>query len=180
VGLLKEVTANEAWLRKYPERTALVVSVDQFGKPNLIAVGWNMPTSYAPPMAAISVGVDRYSHKLIREGREFVLVFPSINMENAVVYCGTHSGRDVDKFKETGLTPVPAKYVRPPLVKEAAVNMECRLVSELRTGDHTIFVGEILAAYVSDEPREVLFNLGPDREGSRVFAGFLTCPRLKQ
>lgn len=175
---MRETTTVQAWLRKYPERTVLAVSIDRGGKPNLIALGWNMPTSYEPPMAAISVGVKRYSHELIRESREFVLVFPSIEMEEAVVYCGTYSGRDVDKFKETGLTPVPSKYVKPPLVKEAVVNMECRVVNELRTGDHTIFVGEILAAYVSDEPRKVLFNLGPDKSGKRVFSGFLTCPSL--
>ena len=169
---MREVSAAEAWLKKYPERTVLAVSAESKGRPNIIALGWNMPTSGAPPMAAISVGHGRFSHKLIREGGEFVLVFPSREMEDAVMYCGTHSGRDVDKFKATGLTSVKAKHVRPPLIGEAVVNMECRVVGELETGDHTLFAGEILAAYVSDEPRKVLFNLGPDRNGKRVFTGF--------
>jgi flavin reductase (DIM6/NTAB) family NADH-FMN oxidoreductase RutF len=169
---LKGVTAAEAWLRKYPERTVLAVSADLNGRPNMIALGWNMPTSNRPPMAAISVNHRSLSHKLIHEGREFVLVFPSREMEDAVMYCGTHSGRNVDKFKETGLTSVKAKHVKPPLIAEAVVNMECRVVGELTTGDHTIFVGEILAAYVSEEPRKVLFNLGRNEKGERVFGGF--------
>jgi flavin reductase (DIM6/NTAB) family NADH-FMN oxidoreductase RutF len=172
VNDLKEVAASEAWLRKYPERTVLAVSADVEGRPNMIALGWNMPTSNNPPMAAISVNHRSLSHRLIREGKEFVLVFPSRDMENAVMYCGTNSGREVDKFKETGLTPLKARYVKPPLVKEAVVNMECRVVGELLTGDHTLFIGEILTAYVSEEPNEVLFNLGPDKKGNRIFGGF--------
>jgi flavin reductase (DIM6/NTAB) family NADH-FMN oxidoreductase RutF len=165
--LLREVSVEEAWMRKYPERTVLVVSVDRDGKPNIITLGWNMPTSVRPPMVAISIGNSRYSHKLISESGEFVLAFPSEGMEDAVLFCGTHSGRDVDKFKATGLTPVKAKYVKPPLIGEATVNMECKVVNAIKTGDHTIFVGEILTAYVSEDDRPVLFNMG-----NCVFKGF--------
>jgi flavin reductase (DIM6/NTAB) family NADH-FMN oxidoreductase RutF len=170
--MLREVTADEAWLRKYPERTVLAVSTDGAGRPNIIALGWNMPTSHNPSMAVISVGLGRYSHRLIHEGGEFVLVFPSIEIEEDVLYCGTHSGREVDKFKETGLTPLPSKYVVPPLIKEGVVNMECKVVGELRTGDHTIFAGEILTAYISKEHKQALFNMGRDEEGRRKFRGF--------
>jgi flavin reductase (DIM6/NTAB) family NADH-FMN oxidoreductase RutF len=160
---MKEVPADEAWKRKYPERTVLVVSCDSEGKANIITLGWNMPSSSVPPTVAISVGLEHHSHRLISEIGEFVLCFPSIEMLDVVRYCGTHSGRDVNKFKETGLTPIRARHVRPPLIEEAVVNMECRVVGQHRTGDHTIFIGEILAAYVSDEVRRVLFNLGGDR-----------------
>ncbi len=170
--MLQEVTADEAWLRKYPERTVLAVSSDRNGRPNIITLGWNMPTSRTPPMAVISVGVTRYSHNLIHDSGAFVLVFPSIEIEAAVLYCGTHSGRNVDKFKATGLTPLPAQHVMPPLVKEGVVNMECQVVGELRTGDHTLFVGEILAAYISTEYTTALFNMGPDDQGRRQFRGF--------
>lgn len=165
--MLKEVPVEEAWKRKYPERTVLAVSISKDGKPNIITLGWNMPTSFKPPMVAISVGLTRYSHKLISESGEFVLAFPSEGMEDTLLFCGTHSGRDVDKFKATGLTPIKAKYVKPPLIAEATVNMECRVVGSIRTGDHTIFVGEILTAYISDEDKPVLFNVG-----NWVFKGF--------
>lgn len=169
---MREVSADEAWLRKYPERTVLVASVDSKGHANLIALGWNMPTSHSPPIAAISIGITRYSHQLIHESQEFVLVFPSYEMQDQVMYCGTYSGRDVDKFQQTGLTPVPAKFVQPPLVKEAVVNMECQVIGELRTGDHTLFAGEVLTAYISDKAHPVLFNMGPDEHGNRRFRGF--------
>jgi flavin reductase (DIM6/NTAB) family NADH-FMN oxidoreductase RutF len=70
------------------------------------------------------------------------------------------------------LTPVPAKYVQPPLIAEGVVNMECKVVGALRTGDHTVFTGEIVTAYLSQAPKNVLFNMGPDEHGRRRFRGF--------
>lgn len=165
--MLREVPVEDAWKRKYPERTVLLVSVDRSGRPNIVTLGWNMPTSGKPPMIAVSISPKRYSHKLIRETGEFVVAFPSEGMEDALIFCGTRSGRTVDKFKATGLTPVKAKYVKPPLIAEATVNMECKLAASLETGDHTIFIGEILTAYVSEEDKPVLFNMG-----ERKFKGF--------
>ena len=162
---MKEVSASEAWKRKYPEPVVLVTSVDKEGRPNIIALGWSMCASFVPPLVAISVGKTRYSHQLITEGKEFVLAFPHEGMEDDVLYCGTHSGRKVDKFEETGLTAVPGKYVRPPLIKGCLVNMECRVVGEPDSGDHTIFVGEILTAYVSEKSGKRLYSLGGDKLG---------------
>ncbi|MCD6508818.1 MAG: flavin reductase family protein [Thermoprotei archaeon] len=54
-------------------------------------------------------------------------------------------------------------YVKSLLTAEATVNMECRVVASLETGDHTIFVGEILTAYVSEEDKPILFNMGERR-----------------
>lgn len=162
---MKEVSANEAWKRKYPESVVLVTSVDKEGNPNIIALGWSMCTSFVPPMVAISVGKTRYSHKLISESKEFVFTFPHEGMKDEVLYCGTHSGKKVDKFEETGLTAVPGKHVRPPLIEECLVNMECRVVGELDTGDHTIFAGKILTAYVSEKSGKRLYSLGGDKLG---------------
>ena len=79
-------------------------------------------------------------------------------MEDVIEYCGSRSGRDVDKFKETSLTKIKAKYVKPPLIDEAVANMECKVVDQIDVGDHTIFIGKALAAYVSKG--KVLFNVG--------------------
>ena len=88
------------------------------------------------------------------------------------MYCGTVSGRDVDKFANTDLVPLPADIVRPPLIQGAVVNMECKVVGTLDTGDHTIFVGEILAAYEEPEQKEILLNFGaPTGSTERVLMG---------
>ncbi|HID95847.1 MAG TPA: flavin reductase family protein [Candidatus Latescibacteria bacterium] len=158
---MREVALSQAEKRwKRPERVVLAVSVDEKGKADIIALGWKMRTSFDPPMVAISVGKTRYSHKLISEGKEFVLAIPGEDMSEEVLYCGTHSGRDSDKFKETGLTPLPAKFVSPPLIKECIVNLECKVVGALDTGDHTIFAGQIVNSWASEDDRKNLLSIG--------------------
>ncbi len=148
---MKRVDISEAWARKYPEQVACAVSLDEDGRATIIALGWAMPTSIKPPLVAISVGHTRYSHECIEKSGEFVLAFPNEHQADAVLFCGTKSGRDVDKFKESGFNPVKADLVEPPLIEDAVINLECKLVGSHRTGDHTIFVGEIVAVHCLEE-----------------------------
>jgi len=119
-------------------------------KINIMTVAWQMPVSFKPMLVAIAIGHERFSHKLILESREFVINIPYIEMIKEVLCCGTQSGKDIDKFKVCGLTPIKARKVGAPLVKECIGNIECSLYYAHETGDHTIFVGEVLAASVKE------------------------------
>ncbi|PJB22242.1 MAG: flavin reductase family protein, partial [Euryarchaeota archaeon CG_4_9_14_3_um_filter_38_12] len=78
-------------------------------------------------MYGISMDPKRYSHNLIMDSKEFVVNFAPFSIVDKLHYCGRHSGRNVDKFRETGLTPVPAEKVNAPLIKECYSHLECRL-----------------------------------------------------
>jgi flavin reductase (DIM6/NTAB) family NADH-FMN oxidoreductase RutF len=130
----------------YPSRVVLVTSVDFAGKPNIITLAWTCILSMNPFMVGISVGPKRHSHKLIKESKEFVINLPTIELKEACMLCGTKSGRSVDKFKETGLTPVKSDKVSAPRIKECYAWLECKLVNSVDTGDHTLFVGEVVAS----------------------------------
>lgn len=134
----------------FPTVVVLVTCTDSEGRPNIITLGWAMKTSGWPPMVAISVAPERYSHRLLEESGEFVLAIPTKDIVEKVHECGRVSGRDVNKFEAFKLTPIPAKKVRAPLIKECAANMECRIVAKITTGDHTLFVGEVVAAHVDE------------------------------
>lgn len=155
-----ETSIENAWKSKYPEQVVFVVTISKIGKPNIITLGWTMPTSFKPPMLAISIGHTRYSYELLVEVPEFVLCFPSSQQKDAVIYCGTHSGRDHDKFKETNLQKIPSRFVQPPIIADSVAAFECRVSGTLETGDHTIFSAEILNAYVSEKPLSRLYNFG--------------------
>jgi flavin reductase (DIM6/NTAB) family NADH-FMN oxidoreductase RutF len=161
----QDAPVGRAWERKFPEQVVMVTTISAAGRPNIITLGWAMPTSGKPPMCAISIGLTRYSHDLLEEVPEFVLAFPAEDMEQAMLLCGTQSGRDVDKFERAGLTALPAARVRPPLIGEAVTNMECTVASAHRTGDHTIFVGEIVAAHHGTRGLRRLYNLGGGKFG---------------
>lgn len=123
-------------------------------KLNIMTAAWQMPVSFKPMLVAVAIGHERFSHKLILESREFVINIPHLEMIKEVLCCGTNSGRDMDKFKVCKLTPVNAQKVGAPLIKECIGNIECRLYSHHEAGDHTIFVGEVVAASV----KEGIFN----------------------
>jgi flavin reductase (DIM6/NTAB) family NADH-FMN oxidoreductase RutF len=156
------VPYDQAIRLKYPEQVILVLTIGENRRVNVITLGWTMVCSHQPPMMAIAVGLERYSHEALTRGDEFVLAFPGLNMAKEALYCGSNSGRDVDKIAETGLELMDAKEVSVPLLKDAVANFECRIVSRLLTGDHTVFVGRVVASHRNQKPSERLYTLGPN------------------
>ncbi len=135
----------------FPVPTVLVSSVAEGKKPNLITIAWTGIMSSEPPTMYIGVRPGRHSHELIGQSGEYVINIPGAEQVKAVDYCGTVSGKNVDKFAATGLTPVPATRVQAPLVAECPVNIECKVTQTLNIGTHTVFVAEVLAVNYSAE-----------------------------
>jgi flavin reductase (DIM6/NTAB) family NADH-FMN oxidoreductase RutF len=129
----------------------MATCVGKDGRPNIITLGMYMPISSRPPMVCIGVAPRRYSHGLIAETGEFVVNVPSIGLEEQMHYCGVKSGRDVDKFAETGLTAIPSLKVRPPRIEECFGHIECKVVQSHVCGDHTLFVGEVVATSADED-----------------------------
>lgn len=118
--------------------------------PNIISIGMCTLVSFSPPLIMISVGKTRYSNNIIRDSGEFVVNIPTPELEKKVRFCGSTSGRDTDKFSESGLTKEKAEKVKAPLIKECPVNIECTVVNEVEAGDHTLFIGEVAALHAEE------------------------------
>jgi flavin reductase (DIM6/NTAB) family NADH-FMN oxidoreductase RutF len=144
-----EVNSTYAYRLLHPMHTVLVSCVGKAGKPNVTTLAWAMPTSNKPPLVAISVSPQRHSHTLIEESQEFVINIPTLELLQSTYACGTFSGRSFDKFKKADLTPIPAKKVKAPAIRECIAHIECEVDSQVTTGDHTVFVGKIVAAYAN-------------------------------
>lgn len=119
--------------------------------PNLITIAWTGTVCSDPPMLSISVRPERHSYDLIRRSGEFVVNVPSVRQARATDWCGVVSGRKENKFAKTGLTPGKALVVRPPIVRECPLNIECRVQQTLKLGSHVMFVAEVVAIQVSKE-----------------------------
>lgn len=87
----------------------ILVSSAYEDKKNIITIAWHCPVSIKPPVLAIAVGKSRFSAELIAKAGEFIVNIPSWKLFEAVLFCGTYSGREIDKFKEAKLTPEKAK-----------------------------------------------------------------------
>ena len=141
------VNINSAYRLLHPMHTVLVSCVGKAGKPNITTIAWAMPTSNNPPLVAISLSPTHHSHALIAESGEFVVNIPTLEILQAVYACGSLTGRSFDKFKKANLTPMSAKKVKAPAIRECIAHLECSVEDKFTTGDHTILVGKILEAY---------------------------------
>lgn len=134
----------------YPLPAVLVSVADRAGKSNLLTLAWTGTICSEPPMVSISVRPERYSHHMIEETGEFVINLTTEDLVYVTDYCGVKSGKDVDKWKEMNLTPIPAEHVKAPMVAESPVNLECRVTQKLELGSHDMFIAEVLAVHVDD------------------------------
>ncbi len=134
----------------YPVPAVMVTVQDGEGKSNIITIAWTGTVCTNPPMLYISVRPERYSYRMLEETGEFVVNMTTKKLAKAADYCGVRSGRDVDKWKETGLTPEKAQAVSVPLIAESPVNIECRVKDVLKLGSHHMFLAEVLAVDVDD------------------------------
>ncbi|MCB5252367.1 MAG: flavin reductase family protein [Candidatus Cloacimonetes bacterium] len=134
-----------------PSKVALAVTQKPDGNYNLITIEWFMRTSIAPPMFAISIGHSRYSHDCLQDVRYFNLVFPSRDQKDLLSLAGSQSGRDIDKFSAGKVAFIPGKLHKLPILKDAAAVFECEVVTQVNSGDHTIFVGEVKYSWSNAE-----------------------------
>jgi flavin reductase (DIM6/NTAB) family NADH-FMN oxidoreductase RutF len=141
-----------------------LVTCGTIDRPNIIAVSFCMPVSRTPPMVACAIGPSMFSAELIGRTREFVVNVPPESLDPQVYYCGSHSGRDVDKFSKTGLTPLPGRSVSVPVIKECVAHIECRLTDTFETGSKCLFIGRVIEAYADEDlvkgTHKVEFALG--------------------
>lgn len=154
----------------------LLVSADATGKPNVMTIGWgSIGSIWGRPVFIVLVRPSRYTYSRLEEVGEFTVNVPPRELAAAANLCGSISGRDHDKFQEAGLTLLPGKQVRPPVIAECVVHYECRVLHRndmnpdavvqavlddaYPTGDfHRIYFGEIVAAYADEDAAQRLLE----------------------
>jgi flavin reductase (DIM6/NTAB) family NADH-FMN oxidoreductase RutF len=136
----------------FPVPAVLVTSCMEGSAPNIITIAWTGVMNSEPPVVYIGIRpVGRYTHRLIKDSKEFVINIPSASQAKVVDYCGMVSGMHVNKFEETGLTPVPATHVKAPLIAECPVNIECRVRQVISPGSHDVFIADVLAVHYNKD-----------------------------
>jgi len=145
----------------------LLLTTHDGRKNNIMTITWTMVMDFSPRFA-ITTGPWNHSYTALLETRECVLSIPTVDMIDKVVGIGTCSGADTDKFAAFGLTPVKAKEVAAPLIRECVANIECRLVDTI--SQHSILVFDGVAAYC-DEARKEKRTLHAVGDGTFIVDG---------
>ena len=110
-----------------PEKRMRSAPIQLAGKPNIITVAWAGTVCTNPPMLSISVRPERYSYHMIEESGEFVVNLTTEQLVRATDFCGVRSGKDIDKFKEMHLTPLPRRRFLHRVLRKArsTLNVKC-------------------------------------------------------
>ena len=102
-------------------------------------------------MCYISVRKERHSYPILKEKKEFVINLTTEALAKATDWCGIKSGKDVDKFKEMGLTIGQASIVKAPIINESPINIECRVKEIVPLGTHDMFISEVVNIIVDEK-----------------------------
>lgn len=126
----------------------VLLSTSRKGRHNLMAMSGHTVMAYSPPLVGCLVSSRGFTFSVLRATRECVIGVPSRELAPKVVRCGRTSGRDVDKFRAVGLTPLPASRVAAPLIGECYANLECRVVDTRLVARYNFFILEVVKAWV--------------------------------
>ncbi len=118
---------------------------------NIITVSWTGIINTEPPMLYISIRQNRHSYDIIKREGEFIINIVTEELAFLADYCGTNSGKNVDKFLETKLTAEKAINLNCPLIKESPVNIECKVKETIDLGTHTMFMANIVSVIAEEE-----------------------------
>jgi flavin reductase (DIM6/NTAB) family NADH-FMN oxidoreductase RutF len=149
----------------------ILVTAGFEGKVNITTCAWSMPLSQAPATVAIALAKKHFSSELIKKSSEFIINIPDFKLQDKVMSCGSASGRDRDKFKESGLSAGKACFLKnTPKIAECCAAIECSLTDTKEVSDHYLFFGEAIYAeaehdlFVNDfwdtNKAELIFHLG--------------------
>jgi len=138
--------ANKPFSLRVP---ALVVTRSKSGRLNLMAATWFTPIATKPSCFLLAVDQTTCTYRFLEEVPEFVIAAPDEKLFEVVVYAGSVSGKDEDKWAKCGLTPLKPLHVSVPLIREAVANVELKVARVIPFDDeYLLYVGEVRACHV--------------------------------
>lgn len=140
----------------FPKPTVLVGAMVN-GKPNFMTASWTGIACLTPPALSVAIRPIRYTHEGVAEQQKFSINIPGSDLAKETDYCGVYSGADTDKSELFNI--FYGKLADVPLIEECPINFECKVISHLDIGTHTLFIGEIMETHAS---KDCLTNGKPD------------------
>ncbi len=137
-----------------------VVTVRAGDKVNAMTAAWAVPVSQRPALVVVNIAPQRYTHDLIMEAKEFGLSILADDQMEVSQHAGTVSGRKVDKFESGVLRKKAPAVTSTPVLAGCAATMECRLEKAIAMGDHTIFVGRVVALEKDANKKPLVLHRG--------------------
>ena len=143
---MRQLLLSKVYQLLEPSPVVLLTTAHK-GCANVMTMSWHMMVEFEPPLVACVISGANYSFEALRATGECVIAIPARKLANKVVKVGNSSGRDIDKFKAFGLTPVPGQRVTSPLVAECFANLECKVTDARLVNKYNLFILQVLKAW---------------------------------
>lgn len=132
---------------------------------NTMTIGWaTFGVVWMKPILMVAVRSSRYTFGIMEEAVDFTVTVPGDDRRKEIAFCGSKSGRDVDKFKECKLEILSGRQVVSPVIKIPARHYECKIIYKSAMDPiyfnkdyavslypqkdyHSLYFGEILDCY---------------------------------
>ena len=148
IKIAKKVLALGQVYRLLEPGPVVLLTTGDRHRADVMTMSWHVMMDFEPPVVGLIVSNRNYSFDILRMTKECVINIPEARLAKAVVGCGNCSGREVDKFRKFGLTPMPASLVGPPLIAECFANLECKVIDARMADQYNLFVVEVLRAWI--------------------------------
>lgn len=132
-----------------PNPVAMISSGDMKNS-NIATIAWTGIINSEPMTVYISIRPSRFSNEIITKTREFVINLPNKKLVKAADFCGTKSGREVNKFEVCGLTKRQSSKVAVPYIEECPINLECKVIDIQKFDSHEMFVAEVVCTHCDE------------------------------
>ena len=149
---------------------AVMVSCGTLEKANIITVGWCGVLSTRPPRMYVSIRPERHSYSIIDSTGEFVVNLTPASLVEVVDYCGTVTGKKVDKAAKTGLTLSPSEKVSAPTIENCPMALECKVFDKVKSGSHDVFMADIVSVSLDEDLLDNTGKLHLERAGLLVYS----------
>jgi flavin reductase (DIM6/NTAB) family NADH-FMN oxidoreductase RutF len=148
----------------------VLVTTARAGRANIMPMSWHTMMEFVPPIVGCVISNQNHTFEILRATGECVLNVPTVELAKKVVGCGNTSGRQVDKFKKFGLTPVAGAVVKAPLIAECYANLECKVIDRTLVEQYNFFILEVVKAWI-DPRRKRAQTMHHQGEGVFLVAG---------
>lgn len=142
------IPLNKAYRLLHPKLTVVITSRHEYGRGNSMTAAWITPVSSSPPLIVVAISPERLTYEYIRSTKEFVVNIPSVEMLKDVRYFGSVSGREENKLSKVKVKE--GRKVNVPVLADASAWLECKVINEVKAGDHILFIAEVIDAYAKE------------------------------
>lgn len=118
---------------------------------NIATIAWTGIINSEPMIVYVSIRPSRFSHEIITKTKEFVINLPDEKLVKVADFCGTKSGRDVNKFEFCSLTKRRGSKINAPYIDECPINLECKVMDIQKFDSHDMFVAQVVCTHCEED-----------------------------